>query len=208
MKVLTPLCTEYVISSPHGKIVLRPFRQPITDYLIVPKGGLLPHSLFAERKKFPDGAPKESGIHTNMILDGQLGHPCLFDLCSFRFHVARCGRRENVFRALRSLQFHFVYGQNNQYVNFSGADLKPFLHLHPEEETPKKALDVLREELKRHANRKGYWSWYTFPVLVGGHPRRIDSMEQFRLEVQQPLPLKLSSPVHFKVLMDGILYHP
>lgn len=208
MKTLDPVGVEYVIATPNGRIVLRPYRQPITDTLIVPKGGLPMQNLFTDHLKFPDGSPKEWGIHTNMVLDGQLGKPCLFDFSQILFHVTQFKKGEDVFTALRSLRFQFVYGQSRIHVNFSGADLKPYIHLDPLEEMPRKGLrDVLRAELNRHARKKGFWSWYRLSVMNGNLPRRIDSMEVFRLDVEQPITPKLSGPVHFKVLMDGILYH-
>jgi hypothetical protein len=204
-----------------GCFVLRPIRGSLTDYLIVPEGGLGPGTtlLYRDNKKFPDGKPK-SDAHTNMTLAGMLGYPYLFDLSFIDVHVAEFSDPKDVLTVLRSLSFELIFGQSQVFTRFSVMDMKPYLYMDleinkeqerkPDHERFDAARAYFESRLKEHVDRGGLWRWFRLDVRQGNKmPRRIDSAEAFKMSVAQaPLEKPLSGEVHLKVLLTGVKYGP
>ena len=204
--------------------LLRPVRGSLADYLIVPAKGLGNEIvlLYHDHRRFPDGTPKEFGVHTNMTQDGMLGIPFIFDLSFIDVHVAGFEDPKDVLVALQSLNFELIFGQNTRFVQFAGSDLKPYLHLTLEvregpdgKQCPEKidtsvARRYFKVELEKHVWRGGLWRWFRFDVrTLTKMPRRIDSTDSFFMKVNQaPLEKPLSGEVHLKVLLTGIHYKP
>lgn len=214
-----------VVSTGPSSSDLRPVRGSLTDYLIIPREGIkenFEHNRvdcsYLDNRYFSDGTPKVFGVHTNMNFSGMLGWPCLFDLSFIDVHVAKFSDPEDVLTVLRSLSFELIFGGSTRFTVFSGSDMKPYLFLdfgHDEklDELPrlekfKEAREYFKEQLKEHVDRDGFWRWFRIDVRSSTKkPRRIDSVEAFRLAVTQaPLVKPLSGEVHLKTLLTGVHY--
>jgi hypothetical protein len=199
----------------------RPVRGSLTDYLVVPAKGLEPEGVLLcwNHLYFPDGTQK-TDAHTNMSLDGMLGYPYEFDLSFIDVHVAKFSDPKDVLAVLRSLSFELIFGGNSRFAAFAGSDMKPYFHLDLEinkeqEEKPtherfEEARRYFESILDQHVDRGGFWRWFRIDVRTSTNtPRRINSVEMFRLSVKQsPLEKPLSGEVHLKALLTGVKYCP
>jgi hypothetical protein len=134
--------------------------------------------------------------------------------------VAKFSDPEDVLTVLRSLSFELIFGGSTRFTVFSGSDMKPYFHLDLEinkeqekestHEQFKEAREYFKEQLKEHVDRGGFWRWFRIDVRTSTNtPRRINSVEMFRLSVKQsPLEKPLSGEVHLKALLTGVKYCP
>jgi len=216
---------KYEIGKPSNTSILRPVRGSLTDYLIIPREGIKENfehdrvdCSYLDNKHFSDGTPKVFGVHTNMDFSGMLGWPFFFDLSFIDVHVAKFSDPEDVLTVLRSLSFELIFGGSTRFTVFSGSDMKPYFHLdleingeqekEPTHERFKKAREYLHDLLKEYADRGGFWQWFRMDIRSSDKkPRRIESVEAFRLSVKQaPLDKPLSGEVHLKTLLTGVHY--
>jgi len=195
--------------------VLRCVREPITDYLIIPAAGLgsYPNTvgLFSDHKRFPDGSEKKYLVHTNMIFDGELGHPTLFDLYFLDFHIVKHENARDVMTVMQTLRAELFFGGNTVFLSFSASDMKPYIFQEYNEKDPDQKVrkEFLYNELAKYAEC-GVWPWYRIDARgIDKRARRIESTESFRLEVRQlPLEKPMHDDVHIKVTMTGMKYKP
>jgi hypothetical protein len=209
---LKPL-PDGLVHSPRVCAVLRPVREPLTDYLIIPAGGLERYpntvSLFSNCHQFPDGSEKKYIVHTNMIQDGQLGNPTLFDLYFLDFHIVKHENAKDIMTVMQTLRAELLFGGNTVFLSFSASDMKPYIFQEYNEKDPdqKARKEFLYNELAKYAEC-GVWPWYRIDARgIDKRARRIESTESFRLEVRQlPLEKPMSGDVNIKVMMTGMKY--
>ena len=147
---------KYVTGLPKpAPIIVRPLKQEIWDWLIVPEYGKCSVDLYEDYKWFPDHTPKVKYVHTNMGHDGQLGFPLEYDLSAFDMTVEKCAHPEDLARVRRSLEFSWFFGQY-PWLKARGSSFKPLLVVAGE-------LDGQKEAVERRLNEfadRGFWPSY------------------------------------------------
>lgn len=186
---------EYVLATQSGPAVLRPLRYPFYDSENLTNGQTSDVVLFTDHKKFSDGTNKTE-CDTNMIADGNLGHPNLFDLVGFTGELEWGVSQADFDDIYTKMVFKWLFGTNTVFTNVT-------LRKIPQGVGPSGfnfAGTVITAGLPVLS------SFYNF-TTPDRKARRIDSVEQFRniLKVCSALAITAAGR-KWTTYMLGVLY--
>lgn len=198
--------------------VLRPFRHPLYDTLVIRENGLMYGmadnvSLFNDCRFFPDHTPK-GPEDTNMTQNGQLGTPLEYDLVAIDMHVVDYAKAEDVRKVLSALTCRWIFGVCTCWLTVPAGGFEPYLSMgggidENVLDLPKylrERAEETRKQVSTFMSTGAVWPCYrqlfTTPDRLA---RRIIFTESFRLEVVGKAA-PLSAPVVLKFLTRGVLY--
>ncbi|MGH8898199.1 MAG: hypothetical protein ACRDZ4_14560 [Egibacteraceae bacterium] len=194
---------QYVVGTPPQTPVLRPLRQPLYDTEKLTNGQTGTVSLFADNKKFADGAQKLE-CDTNMTQSGQLGYPLEFDLVGFLTELERGTTRLQQNDVYNKLVFKWFFGQNVPWLRIKLTKM-------PEGIGQTGSVSTGTGDAVEASIVSNGWgvvtNFYNF-TTPDRKARRISSTESFRNELTICSALSLGSGVTRKITtwMLGILY--
>lgn len=191
---------EYVLATPQGRAVLRPLRYPLYDTTQLTNALATTRTLFTDHKKFEDGTNKTE-CDTNMTLDSQLGSPNLFDLVGFTGELAYDNiiAFHNDFDDIyNKCTFRWIFGTNTV---FTRTTLKKI----PQGVGPAGAIgSIATLAITQGLPVLGNFYNFTTPDRKA---RRIDSVEQFRAEINICSALSITAAGRrLTVYALGVLY--
>jgi len=205
--------------------VLRLVKDSIFDTLKVRSNEAQQARLFINHRTFPDGSPKRDGVDTNMVYDGQVGYPRMFDLVHWmlvfedfqrpedvravlrnlrlRLHFGLCGTRHEVrvHEAVGSAFMPIVFLTAGLAVNY----LSPGKALRAEIDDYTKVAEQCESTLRQMAD-EGRWTHY-YGTLAHKTAIRIESTTGFCVHADLDA-VQLAGPVQLKVMLRGIDYRP
>lgn len=191
---IPPVGVEYVLATPSGRAVLRPLRYPFYDTAELSASTTKVVTLFSDHKKFDAGGTKTE-CDTNMTLDSQLGHPNLFDLVGFVGETPFGVSAGNFNVIYNNFTYRYIFGQNTVFTRTTLRKIPTGIGQYGFDSTG----TVVTNGLPVLGN------FYNF-TTPDRKARRIDSVEQFRAELNPCVTPAITGTVKFTIYMLGVLY--